>query len=60
MILGCFNFLRSKTSRSILSDSCLFYRKFLIRLIATLSPVLMLIAENTLDDTPLPIYLSNW
>jgi len=27
---------------------------------ATLSPLLMLIAENTWDDTPLPIYWSIW
>jgi hypothetical protein len=40
MIFGCFSLRNNKISLRILKDSCLFYKKFLIFLIATFSPVL--------------------
>jgi len=56
MIFGCLSLRSNSISLRIRRDSCLFSKKFLIFLMATLSPLLMLMAENTLEETPFPIY----
>jgi len=56
MILGCLSFLRSNISRRILRDSCLFSKKFLIFLMATVSPVSRFFAKKTIEETPSPIF----
>ena len=59
-MLGCFSFLKRRISLKIRRDSYLFYRKFLIFLMATRSPFCMLIAEKTIEETPYPIFFSIW
>lgn len=57
---GCLRLCNNNISLSTLRDSCLFYRKFLIFLMATFSPVFMSSADMTWELTPLPMFYKIW